>query len=133
MEGKEARKILDEYFPRKRRFVSTNYSTPRFNIIGFGTEDITEYKHCPLDPGVRLIKTKRGLSCPTCGYIYTKEQSPNEEGVTIKHNKQQTAIISGKGKKKYYDKFGTEINDPDLIDEIQRGANFISYREELPK
>ena len=133
MDYDEMKRRLDEYYPKKRRFVSTNYSTPRFNIIGFGTEDIVEYKHCPLDPGVRLIKIKGDLKCPTCGYIYTKEEAPNEEGVSIKHNKQQTAIISGKGKRKYYDKSGNEINDPDLIQDIQQGANVISYNEELPK
>lgn len=43
-------------------------------------------------------------------------------------------MISGKRmKKKYYDKNGNLINDPDLIAEIKRGANVISYREELPK
>ena len=130
MDGNEARRILDEYFPRKKRFVGGNYSTPRFNIIGFSNEDIIEYKHCPLDLAVRLIKTKRGLTCPTCGYIYTKEEAPNEEGVTIKHNKQQTKIVTGKRKKRYYDKQGNEINDPDLIADIQRGANVISYHEE---
>ncbi|HEU4469207.1 MAG TPA: hypothetical protein VFR61_09265 [Nitrososphaeraceae archaeon] len=133
MDGAEARRILDEYFPKKKRFVGRNYSTTKYNIIGFGFENITEYRHCPLDPGVRLIKIKGDLKCPTCGYTYKKEEVPNEEGVTIKHNKQQTAIISGKGKRKYYDKSGNEINDPDLIQDIQQGANVISYREELPK
>ena len=133
MDYDQIRRTLDEYYPKKRRFVGRNYSTSKYNIIGFGTEDIIEFKHCPLDPGVRLIKIEGDLKCPTCGYIYTKEEAPNEEGVSIKHNKQQTAIISGKGKKKYYDKFGNEINDPDLIAEIQRGANVISYREEKPQ
>jgi hypothetical protein len=133
MDYDQIRRTLDEYYPKKRRFVGRNYSTSKYIIIGFGTEDIIEFKHCPLDPGVRLIKIKGDLKCPTCGYIYTKEEAPNEEGVSIKHNKQQTAIISGKGKKKYYDKFGNEINDPDLIAEIQRGANVISYREEKPQ
>jgi len=36
-------------------------------------------------------------------------------------------------KKKYYDKQGHEINDPDLIAEVQRGATVISYHEEKPK
>jgi hypothetical protein len=133
MDGAEARRILDEYFPRKKRFVGSNYSTRRFNIIGFGSEDIIEYKHCPLDVGVRLIKTMKGLQCPKCGYIYRNEEAPNEEGISIKHNEQQTRIVSGKKKKKYRDKFGTEINDPDLIADIRRGAEGISYREELPK
>lgn len=132
MDGIEARRILDEYFPRKRRFVGGNYSTRKFNIIGFGTEDITEYKHCPLDPGVRLIKIKGDLKCPTCGYIYTKEDAPNEECVKIKHEQNQTRIVSGRSKRKYHDKQGNEINDEQLIQDIQQGANIISYHEELP-
>lgn len=32
-----------------------------------------------------------------------------------------------------FDKQCNAINDPDLIAEIKRGANVISYREELPK
>lgn len=49
MDGAEARRILDEYFPKKKRFVGRNYSTTKYNIIGFGFENITEYRHCPLD------------------------------------------------------------------------------------
>ena len=102
--------------------------------MGFGFENIQEYKHCIYDVAVRLQKNKKGqLMCFQCGYVYQPEEAPNEEGVSIKHNKQQTAIISGKGKRKYYDKSGNEINDPDLIQDIQQGANVISYNEELPK
>ena len=132
MDGAEARRILDEYFPRKRRALTINYSTPKYNIIGFGNENITEYKHCPLDPGVRLIKIKGELKCPKCGYIFRQEEAPNEEGVSIKHKQQQTKIISGNGKKKHYDKFGTEINDEQLIQDIEQGANPIYYREDKP-
>ena len=131
MEGAEARRILDEYFPKKKRFVGGNYSTKRFNIVGFGSEDLTEYKHCPLDPGVRLIKIKGELKCPTCGYIYKKEEAPNEESIKIKHEQNKTRIISGKINKKYFDKLGNLITDPDLIAKIQRGAKVISYRQEL--
>ena len=130
MDGAEARRILDEYFPKKKRFVGGNYSTKRFNIVGFGTEDLTVYKHWPLDPGVRLIKIKGELKCPTCGYIYKKEEAPNEESIKIKHEQKKTRIISGKINKKYHDKSGNLITDPDLIAEIQRGANVISYHEE---
>lgn len=132
MDGAEARRILDEYFPRKRRALTINYSTPKYNIIGFGNENITEYKHCPLDPGVILIKIKGELKCPNCGYIFRQEEAPNEEGVSIKHKQQQTKIISGNGKKKHYDKFGTEINDEQLIQDIEQGANPIYYREDKP-
>jgi hypothetical protein len=42
-------------------------------------------------------------------------------------------LLSTKRKNKYYDKFGTEINDPDLIKDIQQGANVVYYHEEKPK
>ncbi|HZA70380.1 MAG TPA: hypothetical protein VE548_11835 [Nitrososphaeraceae archaeon] len=35
-------------------------------------------------------------------------------------------IVSGKSRKKYVDKQGNEINDPDLIAEIQKGNTIIS-------
>lgn len=130
MDGAEARRILDEYFPRKRRTIARNYSTSKYNIIGFGTEDIIEYKHCVYDIGVRLIKVKGQLLCPKCGYTYKKEETVNEQAIESQHQKQQTRIVSGKGKRKYYDKSGNEINDPDLIQDIQQGANVISYHEE---
>lgn len=132
MDYDQIRRTLDEYFPRKKRTIARSYSTKNYNIIGFGSEDIREYKHCPLDPGVRLIKIKGELRCPSCGYTYKQQEAPNEESVKIKHEKQQTAIISGRRKKKHYSKDGNLINDPDLIAEIEKGANVISYREELP-
>ena len=73
------------------------------------------------------------MNCSICGYTFREEEAPNEEGVTIKHKQQQTKIISGKGKKKYYDKFGTEINDPDFIQDIVQGANPIYYKEDKPQ
>lgn len=130
MDGAEARRILDEYFPRKRRFVGGNYSTSKYNILGFGSEDVIEYKHCPIDIGIRLIKTKRGLSCPTCGYIYKKEDAPNEESINIKHKQQKPMIVSAKKTKKYYSKDGNLITDETLIQDIQQGANVISYHEQ---
>ena len=116
--------------PRKKMLVGGDYSTRKFNIVGLGSENLTEYKHCPLDPSVRLIRIKGELKCPTCGYIYRKEEAVNEQAIQSKHAKQQTVIVSGKRKKRYYDKQGNEINDPDLIADIQRGANVISYHEE---
>ena len=77
---------------------------------------------------------KGQLRCPTCGYTYKKEEAPNEEGISIKHNKQQTRIISAKNKnKKYYDKQGNLITDETLLQDIANGANVISYHEVLPK
>jgi DNA-directed RNA polymerase subunit M/transcription elongation factor TFIIS len=129
MDGAEARRILDEYFPRKKRFVGVNYSTKQFNIIGFGTENVIEYKHCPLDPGVRLIKIKNELRCPTCGYTYRKEEAVNEQVIEPQHAKQQTRIITAKSKKKKrYADNGEEIKDPDLYNE-----HVTYYHEELPK
>jgi hypothetical protein len=46
---------------------------------------------------------------------------PNEEGISIKHGQQQTKIIRPKQKNKYRDPQGNLINDPDLIQEVQRG------------
>jgi len=68
--------------------------------------------------------------CFTCGYSSLIDETPNQEGISIKHDKQQTAIVSGKSKKKYFDQKGTEINDPDLIQDIMQGAHVISYHEE---
>lgn len=73
------------------------------------------------------------LRCPKCGYIYRKEETVNEQAIESQHKKHQPAIISGKGKKKHYDKSGNLINDPDLIKDVQQGTNVISYHEELPK
>ena len=130
MDYDQITRTLDEYFPRKKRTVAGNYSTKKYNIIGFGSEDIIEYKQCPLDIGVRLIKVKGELRCPTCGYTYKKEEAINEDTIQPQHAKQQTTIISGKRNKKYYDKSGNLITDPDLIAEIQKGATVISYHEE---
>lgn len=44
--------------------------------------------------------------------------------------KQETMIITGKSRKKYVDKQGNEINDPDIIAEVQKGYTVISYHEE---
>jgi ribosomal protein S27AE len=128
MDGNEARRILDQYFLRKRRFVGGNYSTKKYNIIGFSEVDAIEYKHCPLDIGVRLIKIKDELRCGKCGFTYRKEETVNEQAIESHHQKQQTAIISGKGKKKHYSDNGEEIKDPDLFD---KHATY--YHEELPK
>jgi hypothetical protein len=59
-------------------------------------------------------KTDNGISGKDRGY---------------EHQKKRTAIISPKKKKKYYDKQGNKINDPDLLKEIMQGANVISYHE----
>jgi hypothetical protein len=49
------------------------------------------------------------------------DEAPNEECISIKHGQQQTKIIRPKQKNKYCDPQGNLINDPDLIQEVQRG------------
>jgi hypothetical protein len=71
--------------------------------------------------------------CFCCGYSVPIEDAPNEEGISVKHGQQPIKIVSAKTKRKYYDSRGNEINDPDLIDEVQRGANVISNHEEKPQ
>jgi hypothetical protein len=109
----------------------------RFNIIGFSNSDPVKYKHCIFCPGKRLQPDPHDdskLMCFSCGYSILVEEAPNEEGISIKHNNKQTAIISPKRKKKkYYDKQGNEINDEDLIRLIQQGAHVISYHEQGPQ
>lgn len=84
----------------------------RFNIIGFSNSEPKEYKHCIFCAGRRLQADPHDdskLLCFSCGYSVLVEEAPNEEGISIKHNKQQTRIVSGKSKWKYYDKSGNEI------------------------
>lgn len=80
-----------------------------------------------------MIKVKGELKCPRCGYTYKKEEAPNEDTYITGFVPDSPEIVSAKRKKKYYDKQGNVINDPDLIGEIQRGANIISYHEEKPQ
>ncbi len=116
------------------------YGRSRFNIIGFSNSSPWRpTKTCVIHPGrvlVRRVDLKTGeciggLMCPKCGMSYLEnEPTATEEGIIPKHGKQETRIITAKSRKKYYDKQGNEINDPDLIADIQRGANVISYHEE---
>jgi hypothetical protein len=118
----------------------------RFNIIGFNAEpsysNWTPKKHCAYHPGTRLIQgwdEKGGympgvLQCPQCGKRYTSESAPTEQGLKSKHGQTKPRIITAKTKKKkYHDKQGNLINDPDLIAEIQRGATVYRYHEEVIK
>jgi hypothetical protein len=117
-----------------------NGSRRRFNIIGF-----TDYstrkptKSCVIDHAVLIPRRNLdtgedmpGLMCPRCGMSYTESEAPTEERIKGKFSgKQETRIISAKNRnKRYYDKYGNEINDPDLIEDIQRGMTVISYQEE---
>jgi hypothetical protein len=72
-----------------------------------------------------------GLMCPRCGGPFTENEAPTEEGIKGKFSgKTETRITTARSTKKYYDKSGNLITDPDLIADIQRGANVISYHEE---
>ena len=117
-----------------------NRSRPRFNIIGF-TDHSTRKptKSCVIDHAVliprRNLETGEdmpGLMCPRCGMPYTESEAPTEEGIKGKFSGMtETRIICAKNRnKRYYDKHGNEINDPDLIEDIQRGMTVISYHEE---
>jgi uncharacterized Zn finger protein (UPF0148 family) len=73
------------------------------------------------------------LLCPQCGTSYFEKETAIQDQVKSKHDptSNQTKIISGKSqKKKYYDKQGNEITDPELIQDMIRGLTVISYREE---
>jgi hypothetical protein len=114
--------------------IGFNFGNKRYKWQSDGWDGSTEYRHCPFHPGMRLIRKKdqQGvLQCVKCGSTYLENEAPNEEGIQVKHTKQQTMIKTARKKKKYYDKQGNEISDPYLIEEIQRGANVISYREVL--
>jgi len=105
----------------------------RFNIVGFSNYEPVKHKHCIFCTGRRLQPDPHDndkLMCFTCGYSVLAEEAPNDENISIKHDKQQTRIVSGKGKKRYYDKSGNEINDEQLIQDIQQGAHVISYHEQ---
>ena len=132
MDGRRAREILDQYYPRNKRFVGGNYSTTKFNIIGFGLVEETKHRTCPFDPGVRLIKHPKDgnmLLCPRCGYQASRKEAPKEPDFKTTHQKTKPAIITGKGKKKqHYSDNGEEIKDSDLINE-----HVTYYHEELPK
>ena len=113
----------------------------KFNMIGFNFPRYSPWhptKTCVIHPGTLLIpkRDESGvyelgvLWCPECGTHYTENEAAQEEAITGKLKGQgQTRIISAK-KKKYYDKKGNLITDPDLIQDIERGATVYSYREE---
>ncbi len=74
---------LHEYFPGKKKFVGGNYSTKRFNSIGFSTEGIVEYEHCPLDHWCQVDKDKGELKCSQYGYTYKKGEVPSNKTENI--------------------------------------------------
>lgn len=107
----------------------------KFNIIGFSSTPTTQYRHCVIHPHIRLeqdLADPDKLLCPYCGVSYLPNETTPEGTYQSKFGPQQSKIITAKKKKKYYDKAGREITDPDLIAEIERGAHVISYQEILP-
>lgn len=107
-----------------------------FNIIGFSSIPPTKYRHCVFHPARRLIQDLQDpdkLFCPECGNSFLPNETTPEGTYQSKFGPQQSKIITAKKKKKYYDKQGNEINDPDLIQEIEQGANVISYKEYKPE
>lgn len=108
----------------------------KFNIIGFSNSPSTAHRHCVHHPGTRLVQSLEDpdtMLCPDCGISYLPKDTAPDEAYQSKFGPQQSKIISPKKQKKYYDKAGNEINDPDLIQEIQRGANVVHYSEILPQ
>lgn len=113
----------------------------KYNIIGF-----TNYskwhttKHCVIHIGTRLVpkRDESGnyepgiLMCPRCGTSYKEHEAAAEEQMKGKFTgKQETKIITlGKKNKKYYDKYGHEINDEQLLKDIANGMNVIYYNEQ---
>ena len=100
---------------------------PRFNIIGFQNySNWRPTKSCPIDHAIliprRNIETGEdmpGLMCPRCGCSYSENEAPSEEGIKGKFSgKTETRIITARNTKKYYDKQGNLITDPDLIADI---------------
>jgi hypothetical protein len=109
----------------------------KYNIIGcnFNQQDRTEYKQYVIHVGRRLVPKPDApgvLWCTNCGWSYLEKEAPSEEQLRTKFAVgHKTRILTAKTRrKKYYDKQGNEITDPDLIANIQRGPNVISYHEE---
>jgi hypothetical protein len=65
-----------------------------------------------------------------CAALIIPKRKP--ELMKFKGQTTKAMIITGKRKKKYFDKQGKEINDKDTLDLIQQGANVISYHEQMP-
>jgi hypothetical protein len=109
-----------------------------FNLIGFNFNSSDPYipsKTCVIHYGTPLISKRDEpgvLWCPECGMRYSEKDTGTDEAMKgkFKGPNQKSQIISAKKKKKYYDKQGNIINDPDLIADIERGATVISYHEE---
>jgi hypothetical protein len=72
------------------------YRNNRFNIIDFSKSEPKEYKHCIFCAGRRLQPDPHDdtkLMCFSCGYSVLVQEAPNEEGISIKHNKQRLLLL----------------------------------------
>ena len=109
----------------------------KFNIIGFGMNysnvDTSKWKHCVVHPAMRLVSKldEPGvLWCPQCGTSYQPNHTTIDEIFEPNASpKSQTKIFTAKKTKKYYDKQGNEINDPQVLKDMASGKTIISYRE----
>jgi hypothetical protein len=78
------------------------------------------------------IKDSNVLICPQCGISYSEKDTASGEPFMPKFGSQPSKIkiITGKMKMKYYDQHCNEINDPNLLHDIAKGATVISYHEQ---
>jgi hypothetical protein len=113
----------------------------RFNIIGFSNSDSSNWrpkKSCPIHHCVLVPKRKdddtgweSGLFCPMCGSHYTEKEAGTDEAIKGKFKgRTKPMIITGKKKKRFYDKQGNLITDPNIIDLIKTGATVYRYHEQ---
>lgn len=111
---------------------------PRFNIVGFSMSSpwrptkACVICHVILISGVNVQTGEKmpGLTCPKCGMNFLEnEPTAAQEGIKPKHGKQETRIITARTRKKYTDKMGNAVDDPDLIAEVQKGNTINSYNE----
>jgi DNA-directed RNA polymerase subunit M/transcription elongation factor TFIIS len=111
----------------------------KFNIIGFWDKPQSRWtptKSCPYHHSILIPKrNEKGeyepgvLWCRECGWQYLEKDAATEETVKGKYKKQQTGIIQGKKKRKFYDSKGNLITDETLIQDLLQGKNIISYNE----
>jgi hypothetical protein len=78
---------------------------------------------------IQIQLGKMVYSVPCAALIIPKRKP---ELMKFKGQTTKAMIITGKRKKRYFDKQGKEINDKDTLDLIQQGANVISYHEQMP-
>jgi hypothetical protein len=118
----------------RKKKIGRRLKHPKFNIIGFfNTIDTKNYQTCSIHPYKRCLPSKTDpnlVFCPQCGSEWKKEDTVAAQNIESKFGiNNQTKIVSAKKKRKFYDKHGNEITDPELIQEMQGGHTVISYQE----